>query len=43
MLQKQEEENQNQPEFDMDDDPTGMDFGDFEDLDLSDPTALYAA
>ena len=28
-------------EFDMDDDPTGMDFGDFDNLDLSDPTALY--
>jgi hypothetical protein len=26
-------------EFDMADDPTGMDFGDFEDLDLSDPLA----
>jgi len=28
-------------EFDMDDDPTGMDFGDFDNLDLSDPTSLY--
>ena len=28
-------------EFDMSDDPTDMDFGDFDNLDLSDPTALY--
>jgi hypothetical protein len=28
-------------EFDMSDDPLDMDFGDFDDLDLSDPTALY--
>ena len=28
-------------EFDVADDPTGMDFDDYEDLDLSDPTSLY--
>mgnify|MGYP003635312624 CR=1 FL=1 len=28
-------------EFDMSDDPLDMDFGDFDNLDLSDPTALY--
>ena len=28
-------------EFDTADDPTGMDFSDFDNLDLSDPTALY--
>jgi hypothetical protein len=28
-------------EFDIADDPTGMDFSDFDDLDLSDPTSLY--
>jgi len=28
-------------EFDTADDPTGMDFGDFDNLDLSDPTSLY--
>ena len=28
-------------EFDTSDDPTGMDFSDFDNLDLSDPTALY--
>jgi len=28
-------------EFDIADDPTGMDFSDFDNLDLSDPTSLY--
>jgi len=28
-------------EFDVADDPTGMDFSDFDNLDLSDPTSLY--